>query len=74
MREAGSDVAGNQAAASARSMALLERFSYAVASRQIVFDDDAMLDTLTACHPPRLLRRPRSLRPTSAPRGGPRRI
>jgi AcrR family transcriptional regulator len=46
MQEAGSDVAGNQAAAVGALMAMLERFSYAVASRRIVVDDDAMLDTL----------------------------
>ena len=46
MLEAGSDVAENQPAAVGALMAMLERFSYAVASRKIVVDDDAMLDTL----------------------------
>jgi AcrR family transcriptional regulator len=46
MQEAGSDVASNQTAAVGALMAMLERFSYAVASRRIVVDDDAMLDTL----------------------------
>jgi AcrR family transcriptional regulator len=34
-------------ASTAALMALLERFSYAVASRDLGFDDDAMLDSLT---------------------------
>ncbi len=46
MREAGSGVADNQVAAVGALMAMLERFSYAVASRRIVLDQDAMLDTL----------------------------
>jgi AcrR family transcriptional regulator len=46
MLEAGSGVADNQTAAVAALMAMLERFSYAVASRRIVLDEDAMLDTL----------------------------
>jgi AcrR family transcriptional regulator len=46
MREAGSDIAENQTAAVGALMAMLERFSYAVASRRIVLDEDAMLDTL----------------------------
>ena len=47
MREVGAnDEAGNQAAVGAL-MAMLERFSYGVASRRVVMDDDAMLDTLS---------------------------
>jgi AcrR family transcriptional regulator len=46
MRESGSDIADNQAAAVGALMAMLERFSYAVASRRVVLDDDATLDTL----------------------------
>jgi AcrR family transcriptional regulator len=46
MAESGAPV-GDPAAAVAALMALVERFSYAVASRDLGFDDDAMLDTLT---------------------------
>jgi AcrR family transcriptional regulator len=46
MREAGAAVADNETAAVAALMAMLERFSYALASRRLVIDEDAMLDTL----------------------------
>jgi AcrR family transcriptional regulator len=46
MREAGTDLAVSDQAAVGALMALLERFSYAVASRRVVVDDDTMLDTL----------------------------
>jgi hypothetical protein len=38
---------GDPAASVAALMALVERFSYALASRDLGFDDDEMLDTLT---------------------------
>jgi AcrR family transcriptional regulator len=46
MEESGAPV-GDPAAAVAALMALVERFSYALASRDLGFDDDDMLDTLT---------------------------
>jgi AcrR family transcriptional regulator len=46
MREVGADVAENETAAAGALMAMLERFNYALASRRIVLDEDAMLDTL----------------------------
>jgi AcrR family transcriptional regulator len=47
MREAGVEVADNEPAAVGALMAMLERFNYALASRRITLDDDAVLDTLT---------------------------
>jgi len=47
MREAKVEVAADEQTAVAALMAMLERFSYGVASRRIVDDDDAVLDTLT---------------------------
>ncbi len=47
MREAEVGVAADEQTAVAALMAMLERFSYGVASRRIVEDDDAVLDTLT---------------------------
>lgn len=44
MRAAGS--VGHEDVAVAALMAMIERFSYVVASRQVVGDDDVMLDTL----------------------------
>ncbi len=46
MREVGADVAENETAAVGALMAMLERFNYALASRRLVLDEDAMLDTL----------------------------
>jgi AcrR family transcriptional regulator len=46
MREAGAVTADNEAAAAGALMAMLERSSYALASRRLVLDDDAVLDTL----------------------------
>ncbi|HEX6310257.1 MAG TPA: helix-turn-helix domain-containing protein [Acidimicrobiia bacterium] len=46
MREAGADVAENEPAAVGALMAMLERFNYALSSRRITLDEDAMLDTL----------------------------
>jgi AcrR family transcriptional regulator len=46
VEECGAPV-GDPTAAVAALMALVERFSYAVASRDLGFDDDAVLDTLT---------------------------
>jgi AcrR family transcriptional regulator len=46
MREVGSDVAENETAAVGALMAMLERFNYALASRSLVLDEGAMLDTL----------------------------
>jgi AcrR family transcriptional regulator len=45
MAECGAPV-GDPGAAVAALMALVERFSYAVSSRDLGFDDDAMLDSL----------------------------
>jgi AcrR family transcriptional regulator len=47
MREAGAEAAENEAAAVGALMAMLERFNYALASRRLLLDDDAVLDTLT---------------------------
>jgi AcrR family transcriptional regulator len=47
MREVGASDAGNETAAVAALMAMLERFNYALASRRLVLDEDAMLDTLS---------------------------
>jgi AcrR family transcriptional regulator len=47
MRDAGVDIATDEPAAVAALMAMLERFSYGLASRRIVDDDEAVLDTLT---------------------------
>lgn len=47
MREAGTDLSVSDQAAVGALMAMLERFSYAVASRRVVVDDDAVLDTLS---------------------------
>jgi AcrR family transcriptional regulator len=46
MREAGVDIAENERASVGALMAMLERFNYALASRRITVDEDAMLDTL----------------------------
>ena len=46
MREVGATDADNETAAVAALMAMLERFNYALASRRLVLDEDAMLDTL----------------------------
>jgi AcrR family transcriptional regulator len=46
MREVGAEVAENETAAVGALMAMLERFNYALASRRLVLDEDAMLDTL----------------------------
>lgn len=47
MREAGVDHDDADQAAVGALMAMLERFSYGAASRQVVMDDDAVLDTLS---------------------------
>lgn len=47
MRESGGEAAGNEAAAVGALMAMLERFNYALASRRLLLDDEAVLDTLT---------------------------
>ena len=47
MREAGSGLAVSDEAAVGALMAMLERFSYAVASRRVMVDDDVVLDTLS---------------------------
>jgi hypothetical protein len=47
MREAGVDHRDADQAAVGALMAMLERFSYGAASRQVVMDDDAVLDTLS---------------------------
>jgi len=47
MREAGAPLAANDQAAVGALMAMLERFSYGVASRRVVGDDDSVIDTLT---------------------------
>jgi AcrR family transcriptional regulator len=47
MHEAGVGFAGNEQAAVGALMAMLERFSYGIASRQTAADDDVILDTLT---------------------------
>ncbi len=47
MREAGVHYAASEDAAVGALMAMLERVSYGVASRRLVADDDALLDTLT---------------------------
>ena len=46
MREAGVEFAASEQAAAGALMAMLERVSYGVASRRLVTDDDALLDTL----------------------------
>jgi AcrR family transcriptional regulator len=46
MREAGAVTAAEEHAAVAALMAMLERFSYATASRRLMLDDATMLDTL----------------------------
>jgi AcrR family transcriptional regulator len=46
MREAKPPAGGDEAAVAAL-MAMLERFNYALVSRRLVLDEDAMLDTLT---------------------------
>ena len=46
MREAGIDIIDNETAAVGALMAMLERFNYALASRRLILDDDAVLDTL----------------------------
>jgi len=47
MRAAGSALAVSDEAAVGALMAMLERFSYAVASRRVVIDDETVLDTLS---------------------------
>lgn len=46
MREVGAVGADDEAAATGALMAMLERFSYALASRRLNVDDDEVLDTL----------------------------
>jgi AcrR family transcriptional regulator len=46
MREAGVDIIDDETAAVGALMAMLERFNYALASRRLILDDDAVLDTL----------------------------
>lgn len=46
MREVDAVSADNEAAAVGALMAMLERSSYALASRRLILDDDAVLDTL----------------------------
>jgi AcrR family transcriptional regulator len=46
MRAAGAEAAQNETAAVGALMAMLERFNYALASRRLLLDDDAVLDTL----------------------------
>jgi AcrR family transcriptional regulator len=46
MREVDADAAENETAAVGALMAMLERFNYALSSRRLVLDEDAMLDTL----------------------------
>lgn len=46
MREVGAPVSENVTAAAGALMAMLERFNYALASRRLILDDDAVLDTL----------------------------
>lgn len=47
MRESGVESVASEEAAVGALMAMLERVSYGVASRRLVADDDALLDTLT---------------------------
>jgi AcrR family transcriptional regulator len=47
MREAGVEIAGNDRAAVGALMAMLERFSYGLASRRSATNDETVLDTLT---------------------------
>jgi AcrR family transcriptional regulator len=47
MEESGAYAPGDSTAAVAALMAMVERFSYAVASRDLGFDDDEMLTSLT---------------------------
>lgn len=47
MREAGVDIEAADQAAVGALMAMLERFSYGVASRRVVMDDEVVLDTLS---------------------------
>ena len=46
MSEGGVDIIDNETAAVGALMAMLERFNYALASRRLILDDDAVLDTL----------------------------
>jgi AcrR family transcriptional regulator len=46
MREVGAVSADDEAAAVGALMAMLERFNYALASRRLIVDDNAVLDTL----------------------------
>ncbi len=46
MREVDAVGADNEPAAVGALMAMLERFNYALASRRLILDDDAVLDTL----------------------------
>ena len=47
MREAGVEIAVDDQAAVGALMAMLERFSYGIASRRVVVDDETLLDTLS---------------------------
>jgi hypothetical protein len=46
MREVGDGIVDNETAAAGALMAMLERFNYALASRRLILEDDAVLDTL----------------------------
>jgi hypothetical protein len=46
MREVGAVSVDGEPAAVGALMAMLERFSYALASRRVIVDDDTVLDTL----------------------------
>ena len=46
MREVRAVTADNETAAAGALMAMLERFNYALASRRLILEDDAVLDTL----------------------------
>ena len=47
MRESAANAGGDDQAAVAALMAMLERFNYALVSRRLVLDEDTVLDTLT---------------------------
>jgi AcrR family transcriptional regulator len=46
MRDVDADIVDNETAAAGALMAMLERFNYALASRRLILEDDAVLDTL----------------------------
>jgi hypothetical protein len=46
MREVGDGIVDNETAAAGALMAMLERFNYALASRRLILEHDAVLDTL----------------------------